>query len=456
MKRLFTIVLVIAIIAGSWVLYSIDPDPEPTVPEGIVTTAVKRGDIEAILSATGSLAAKRSQPITFGQSGEVVKVLVSEGDTVQENQIMAKLDTEDLALSLKQSEANLAISEAQLQRARKGPGEAEIASATAAISSAIASLEGLQQGPRYRQKELARLAIDQAKNSLYGAQGNRDATKGQPFASGGAVTQAEAAVLNAEIAVKIAEIQYEQLFEPADASAIVAAESQIVQAQSALQQLRDLPSAEDISISEAQVAQGRVAVEIARKRLDDAVLTAPFAGKLASWELHRNDLVTPGNPVGVLVDASRYHIDVSIDETEVSSVREGQTVHIELDAFPNDAFVGEVSEIDLVGNNAQGIVNYAVRISLEDTNLPIRPLMTAAVDIVIDQRVNVLLVPNRAIKRDKEGKYVEILKGVMPEKVYIEAGVRDVDFTEILSGLDEGQDVITIKPRESMFGATGG
>lgn len=452
MKRFLTVFAVIAIIAGSWILYTLDTDTEPTVPEGIVTVAVTRGDIEAIISATGSLAAERSEPITFGASGEVVEVLAFEGDTVKADQVLARLDTEDLELSLKQAEASLAISKAQLRRARKGPSKAEIASAEAAVVSAKANLEGLQSGPKYRQKELARLAIDQAKNSLYGAQGNRDATKGQRFASGGAITQAEAAVLNAELAVKIAEIQYEQLFEPAEASAIVAAESQIVQAESALQQLLDLPSAEDIAISEAQVAQNEVAVEIARKRVEDAVLTAPFGGTLASWELHRNDWVTPGNPVGVLVDNSRYHIDVSIDETEISSVFEGQTVRIELDAFPDETLIGRVSEIDLVGNNTQGIVNYVARVALARTDLPIRPLMTAAVDIVIDQREDVLLVPNRAVKRDKDGKYVEYLDGVLPKKRYIEAGVRDDAYTEVLSGLEEGQEVITTKPRESMFG----
>ena len=103
--------------------------------------------------------------------------------------------------------------------------------------------------------------------------------------------------------------------------------------------------------------------------------------------------------------------------------------------------------IDLIGTNNQGIIEYGVRITLPENDLGLKPLMTAAVGIVVEEKADVLLVPNRAIRRDKEGKYVEILRDNMPARVSIETGLTSEEHTEVLSGLEEGQEVIIAKPR---------
>jgi RND family efflux transporter MFP subunit len=334
-----------------------------------------------------------------------------------------------------------------LTRALKGPSEQEIASAEAALLSAQANLEDLKAGPIARDKEMARLAIDKAKNSRWGAQGNRDAVVGGRFSSDAQKDQAESQVLNAEIGVKIAELQYEQMLEPPKTSAIRAAEAQVAQAESTLAKLRSMPSAEDAAVAEAQVAQARVGVESAQKRLNDLEFTAPFGGELATWDLHVGDHVAPGTPVGTLVDTSRYYLDMRIDETEIGQVRVGQIAYITLDAYPKDELEGQASKVDLTGTNNQGIVEYGVRITLPENGLDLKPLMTAAVGIVVEEKADVLLVPNRAILRDKEGKYVEILRDNMPARVSIETGLTSEEHTEILSGLEEGQEVIIGKPR---------
>jgi multidrug efflux pump subunit AcrA (membrane-fusion protein) len=138
-------------------------------------------------------------------------------------------------------------------------------------------------------------------------------------------------------------------------------------------------------------------------------------------------------------------------------VKTGQAVKIELDAFPGQDIGGNVSRIDAVGTSAQGIVNYGVRVDLQATELPIRPLMTASIRIVVAEKQNVLVVPNRAIKRDSQGRYVEILKLAVPTKVYVTTGASNEEVTEIVSGLEDGQEVITSRPRVNpMAGSFGG
>lgn len=454
MKRFLTLLFIVAVIASSWLLYSYKQEKETPVPEGIKTAPVVRDSIESLISATGSIAVERTESIAFATSGKVLQVLVKEGDTVQAGQMLARLDSEDLELNLKQAQSSLRSSDAQLARALKVASETDIAAARAALESAKASLRDLEKGPSTRDKELARLAIDQAKNSLWGAQGSRDAIVGSRISSGGQRDQAEAQVLNAEVGIKIAETQYGQLFELPKESAIASAKAQIAQAEANLAKLLDMPSPEDVTVAEAQVEQARVGVEIAQKRLDDddVTLKAPFSGQLTSWDVYVDDTVAPGTPVGTLVDTSRYHISVSIDETEIGQVEMGQNVRITLDAFPEEELGGHVSKIDLVGSNAQGIVTYGVEIELSPTELAIKPLMTAAIDIVVEELADVLVVPNRALRRDKQGKYVEILRNNVPTRVDIETGVYNEEYTQIISGLEEGQEIIVGRPRTSIFG----
>ena len=451
MKRIIIILFVVAAVAGgSWLLYSRggnNGSKETTLSDGYKTAPVIRNSIEAVINATGSLSAERMQTLSFVMAGEVTEVMVTEQDRVVAGQVLARLDGEDLALGVKQAQVALRVSEVQLARALKVPSEEEIASAEAALASAQANLDDLKAGPSNRDKELARLSIDQAKNSRWGAQGNRDAIVGGRFSSDAQKDQVESQVLNAEIGVKIAELQYEQMLEPPKTSAIRAAEAQVAQAESTLAKLRSVPSAEDVAVAEAQVAQARVGVESAQSRLDDLEFTAPFSGELATWDLYVGDHVAPGTPVGTLVDTSRYHIDVRIDETEIGRIRVGQMAHIALDAYPKDELEGQVSKVDLTGTSNQGIIEYGVRITLPENDLDLKPLMTAAVGVVVEEKADVLLVPNRAIRRDKEGKYVEVLRDNMPSRVSIETGLTSEEYTEILSGLEEGQEVIIAKPR---------
>ncbi|OGO05049.1 MAG: hypothetical protein A2Y73_05685 [Chloroflexi bacterium RBG_13_56_8] len=449
-RRIIAIVFVVAIIAGSWFLYSRSRPVEPAAPEGIVTEKVTRGDVDALVRATGNLATESARSLVFSTSGIVSEVLVEEGDQVVAGQVLARLDTEDLELSLKQAQAALDVSEASLARTRKPASEEEIASARAAVEAAQANLDDLQAGASTRDKQLAKLAVDQAKNSLWGAQGSRDAIAGSPLSGGGSKTSAEAQVANAEVQVQIAEINQAKLYEPPKASVVASAQSQIASAQANLARLLSSPAPEDIAIAEAQVAQAKVSVEVAAGRLNDTELKSPASGELVSWDLHVDDPASPATPVGSMVDLSLFHVQVSIDEIEIAQVKEGQTVRITLDAFPDNQLQGTVAKIDPAGQNLQGLVSYAVRIDLDPTELPIRPLMTASIDIVVDHRENVLLVPNQALRRDPQGIYVEILENNTPTRVSVTSGVADEEHTEILTGLEEGQEIIVTRPRESL------
>ncbi|MBM3188619.1 MAG: efflux RND transporter periplasmic adaptor subunit [Chloroflexi bacterium] len=459
MRRLLSIAFVVAAIGGTWWLYTYQQSitAEPARPENVVTEQVIRGPIEGVVSATGSLLAERQAVLSAPSGGKVVAVYVAERSLVAQGELLYRLDSESLELNLAQAEAALQVAEAQLARSTKRTRDEEIAAAQAALASAHANLRDLRAGASERDIELARLAVDQAKNSLWGAQANRDAVAGNRLAAGAQKDQAEAQVLNAEVAVQIAQLRYEQMLEPPKDSALASAQAQVAQAGASLMRLAAVPEAEDVALAQAQVEQARASVDIARARLDDVEYRAPFTGTLATWNVHGGDTLVPGAALGTLVDNSRYHINVYIDEIEIARLKVGQTAHITLDAFPDRDVEGRVASIDLVGNNTQGIVTYGVRIDLGNPAADVRPLMTTAVEIVVERKDDALLVPNRALRRDREGIYVEVLRNNVPTRAAVETGIRGEEYSEVLSGLEEGQEVIISRPQGSIFsGAFGG
>ena len=100
-------------------------------------------------------------------------------------------------------------------------------------------------------------------------------------------------------------------------------------------------------------------------------------------------------------------------------------------------------------------MNYTVTIALGPTDLALRPLMTAAIDLVVERKEDVIVVPNRALLRDAQGKYVEILEDGAIVRVDVTTGISNDVHTEILTGLETGAEVVVTRPRAGLLSGTG-
>ncbi|MHB1356817.1 MAG: efflux RND transporter periplasmic adaptor subunit [Anaerolineae bacterium] len=459
MKRFAIIVVILAVIAGSaWVIYSRTSSAAlnaaaTTTASGV--TAVTKGDIDLVVAATGSLVPERQVTLLFAAGGVVSEVIAVKGARIEANQVLAKLDTSDLELSIRQSEISLASAEASFARTTKGPTEEDIAASKSTVATAQANLDDLYAGATEIEIQQAQNAIDQAKNSLWGAQASRDSISGKPVVDPGAKAQAEASVANAEIAVQNAQLNYDKLMNGTKYSTIQSARNQLVQAQNSLAKLLASPSKEDIAIAQAQVDQAKLSLQVVRNKLDDMVLKATVSGTLAEWNIHSGDTVAPSTIAGVVIDDSKYHIVVSIDETEIGKLAVGQTATVVLDAFSTTTLTGSVSVVSLIGTTLQGIVYYNVRIDLDKTDLPIRPSLTASVSIIAQRKENVLLVPSRAIKRDTQGAYVTIQTPGGSQRADVKIGISNGTLTEVTEGLAEGDRVYLTTPAATTTSPSG-
>lgn len=223
---------------------------------------------------------------------------------------------------------------------------------------------------------------------------------------------------------------------------IASARSQLAQAQANLANLLERASAEQIAIAEAQVEQARIALANAQARLDDAVLVAPFDGVITAVHVSAGEWAS-GQAVE-LTDTDSMEVVLEMDEIDIGSIWVGQTTIITLEAWPDEELQGEVAVIAPSASAQSDIVTYQVHVKLQAGDLPLRSGMTANAQLITSRRDNVLLVANRAITADRNaGKYyVYRQEGDQVAKVEVGIGLRDGSYTEIVSGIQEGDKLI--------------
>ena len=446
-----TIIILLAAVALVFVGSRFMGGTQATAAEGIQTVVVERSTLRASVDATGSVAPETRLELSFKSAGRVAEIMVEEGDQVEAGEALARLETADLEQALIQAQASLAISEAQLAQTEDGASAEELASARAALESALADYEDVKAGPSQEDITVAKADMEKARIALEKAQADYDKISWQA----GLGATAEASTLQqASVDYERARAQYELTVDRPTDSELKQAEAQIAQAQATLAALEEQPTPEDLAIARAQVTQARSTLTQAQLNLDEATLVAPFAGTVADVNIEVGQIVNSGTPVIVLTDPTSYYVDLYIDETEIGKVQVGQPVVITLDAFPNEEIEGEVTVIKSIGTVSGGIVTYEVRVEIAPTEVSIRPDMTASATVVVEEKENVLLIPNRAIRREGDVMYVEVLDqsgGTEVRRVAIATGASNDAVTEVTAGLEEGDVVVTTVVRGDEF-----
>jgi HlyD family secretion protein len=389
---------------------------------------VNRGNIASVVSATGTVLPEREVSISFQSSGTVSDVLVQEGDSIEAGQ----------QLAVRQAEIALRQAQSQARQLDEGPSASDLAAAEAGLASAQAAYEQVLRGSDKDQLAAARASVEQARVALEQAQQAYDKIKDVPGAS---MLPQSQQLQQATINYETAQAQYRVTSRGATQAQVAQAQAQIAQAQASLDKLKKGATKEQKEVAQASVDQAQVAVEQAQRRLANAKVVAPWPGVLTAVSVVQGILAQPGAPAFQLADLSRFHIDVQVDEMDIANIAEGQSVAIELDALPDQKLAGHVARIaPNARTSATSGTTYDVRIDIEPTSLPLRAGMSATATITSSARDNVLLVPNRAVQRDRDtGKtFVERLAGGAPGKVEIQLGLRDDQQSEVRAGLNEG------------------
>jgi HlyD family secretion protein len=442
MRRAIIIIVIILVAGGVgyWFFQQGSVELEGAV-EGLETVTVERGDIEATVDATGTVEPAADVALSFRTGGILEAVMVEEGDEVQEGDVLAQLEMAELGLAVTQAELGLTNAQANLAKIQDGVEAEDIAAARANLESAEAALARLRSGATEDEITVARADLRRAEIALQEAQEMYD-----QWAWVGGI-----GALPQSVALQQATITYEQALAaynikmagPTE-SELRAAEAAVAQARSQLNSLLENPGEEDLIIAQAAVDQARASLELAQLQLEGTTILAPFAGTVAFVGAEVNEQVAPGAPMITLIDPSAFHVDVSIDEIDIGQVEVGQEARMTLDAFPDEELQGSVECMAPAASMELGTVTYLVTVSFDPTTIRLRSGMTANATIVTQQKKDVLLIPSRAISIDRDTGLLYVEKPVNGElvRVEVEIGLQDESYTEVLRGLEEGDEVV--------------
>ena len=214
-------------------------------------------------------------------------------------------------------------------------------------------------------------------------------------------------------------------------------------------------SGDDLTESIQSASESLRSAEISMQNLQDAMnnytITAPISGTIIEKDAKVGDAVKAGDTLCIVYDLSYLEMSINVDELQISSISVGQQVQITADAVPDKTYVGTVTRVSMKGTANGGTTTYPVTIRIDDTD-GLRPGMNANAEIVVAEANNALVVPNAAVVR---GSYVLVTKDSpsaanadtameAPEGfvyVPVKTGVSDDDYTQIVSGIQEGDTI---------------
>ena len=439
-RRTFILIGVIVVVALVALAVAL---PRLTAPDAsasaLETAAVRRGTLVATVSATGSTSPLREAQMAFSATGPLTQLNVKQGDVVKAGQLLAQLDTRTLEFQLAQSEASLIAAQAKFDQL-KNPSPADVAAAKASVASAEAALAQVIK-PTQNDLLIAKADLDRARAAVDQAQAAYDRVGGasNPFI---AMTPQSLSLQQASSDYQKALAIFNSKASPSD--------SQLKQAQSALEQARSQlarltnPSANDLQSAQSSVDQARAGRDLAKAQLDNAILRAPFDGIVTHVDFDLGSFVPGGRVMLGVADTAELRVKVNIDETDISRVAVGQPVTIGLDAYPDASINAKVTDVAASATTIQGVVNYVVTVSLQASQVPVKIGMTANANIVVANKENVLLVPNRAVRAASNKRFVTVQKAPgQTQEVEVKLGLANEQETEVLSGVSEGQQVVT-------------
>jgi len=431
-------------------------------PSSSVANPKTENDQPITITAKASVVPVTQAKLGFVSGGRVESVLVKEGDVVKRGKTLAKLETAELELQLKAAEDALALNEALLRQVKEGTTEvdlkaaeaaleaareklaqtqagveAEAVAAKATLDSAQAKLALLKKGPTAEDIRAAELQLEQAKNSLWAAQIDRDGIKGtfgkddyrgkagdaRVAAAETSVSIAEANLLKlrkgpseeditiAEAAVRQGESQLKAKQATAE-TAIAAAQAAVESAEAKLAETRANlslangtsvtseptsatsaldtkkgPSQADIDVALARVEQAKTAVKQASVSLANATLTAPFEGVVASLQIRTGEMVSPGVVAAILGDTREFQVEtLDLDEASATKIQVGQPVQVIINAFDDKVLKGKVAKMaNYATITTTGDANYTATIALDEQDSSLRWGMTAKVDFGVEK-----------------------------------------------------------------------
>ena len=388
------------------------------------TAMIERGNLTTTIGSTGTVRAKQTATLIWQAAGTVESVNVHVGDNVRAGDVLASLAKTSLPQSVILAEADLVDAQKALDALLNSNTDLaqtviDLKDAKEAYEKAANYLDYLQSNQR----------IPQTINYVTLVQTHQGWTydyKTKNYRG----TAPEDWIIEAENDLALKKAQYEEL-------------------QRTYNNLKDGPNAQDVLAAQAKVDAAQATLNLAR-------VIAPFAGTVTESHPLAGDQVAAGATAFRLDDLTGLFVDVEVSEVDINSVEIGQPVTLSFDAVLGKEYHGEVVEVAQTGTSVQGVVNFQVTVELIDADEDVKPGMTAAVTITIEELQDVLLIPNRAARLVDGSRVVYLLVDGEPIQTKVSLGASSDTMSALVDGDVKEGDLIILNPSSETQTGPGG
>ena len=459
-------------------------------------TALERRDITNTFSGSGTISAANTYTVKSLVKGTVLTADFEVGDTIEKGTVLYTIDSSDVATSVEK--AQLALEQAQ----RSYDETADAQYIRSVIGGTVASIKvkagdyvtagqeiatvrddsSLLLTLEFPAADASGFAVGQAAEVILNGtfetlSGTVQAVAGTDTISSGnllvrtvtiavknngslTTAQAASATINGVSALASARFDYQhQQTVTATTSGTVAAvcvkEGTAIEANTAIVQLSGTELSKQVQSAADSLLNAQLSMSDTEKQMENYTITSPISGTVIQKNVKAGDTVgtdtTASETLCTIYDLSYLEMTLNVDELEILSIKEGQTVTITADAISDRTFTGVVTSVSAAGTTTGGTTTYPVTIRIDDMG-DLLPGMNATAEIVVSSASNALAIPNGSVVR---GNYVLVTKDspsaanavqdmTAPDGyvyVKITTGTSDDDYIEVASGLQEGDTI---------------
>lgn len=464
-KKIIWLVVILLLLALGWFLFG-----RKSNAGNIQTGTVKLQDIEKTVLTTGQVVSSTDLDLSLQSNGVVKKVFAKEGDIVHTGQVLVELDTSDLIAQLHNAQAGLAIAKQQAITSKNN-----LVNVTAQQNTLVAN-------------SYSSFLNSSPEAEVVGDFGGYDA----PIVSGTYVCSQEGTydikTYNSTAGISVSYTGLEQgsflltdVPRPLGKCGLFLSFPKTKVLQAGIEYNINIPNknapdynanyntyqlalqtrdkaisdakanisteASSSSVAEAEIMQAQANVDSINVKIANAKLVAPANGTITQVDIKVGEFAVAAKEVMKLLNVGDLHTEALVSEADIANVRIGQSIDNTFDALgPDKHFTTSVLTVNPASTVISGVVNYKVTGSLE--KIPeVKPGMTANMTIKVAEKKNVLVVPSSAII-NKNGKQIVRVINDVKKKTYSEVEVKtgleaDGGLTEIISGLSEGQEIVT-------------
>jgi len=282
--------------------------------------------------------------------------------------------------------------------------------AQAQHNQAVQALSLVEEGARTEQVQMAELGVEQAKEQLRLAEAARDRVE----IAKQDVATAEQGVRQAQETLTAARANRQQVA------------------------LRE----RDMQAAAAAIGQAASAEKLAAIQVEKASIYAPIAGTIAARYVDPGEGASPGMPVLTIVNNDLLYLEVSVSEEELAKIEVGRSAEVRADAVPDRTFTGYIYALNPAVHPASR--TGSARISIGNPSRELRAGMFARASIVVEELYDVIVVPREAVFSEQGKQFAYVVEGGAAEKREVEVGMEEEARSEIVSGIEAGDQLVVL------------